>query len=53
MCIFSVFVYGPEMLCVPPIRAGMRDTCMNSDVEFTAFKIVFYEFFCYHPWDQV
>ena len=35
------------MLCahlyVPPVRADMRDTCMNSDVEFTVFKIVLYE----------
>ena len=30
-------------LHVPPIRAGMRDTCMNPDVEFTVFRIVFYE----------
>ena len=40
------------MLYVPPICAGMCDTCINSDVKFTEFKIVFYEIFCY-PWDQV
>ena len=43
MCIFSVFI--GQKCCVhtskyvPPIRAGMRDTCINPDVEF----IVFYE----------
>ena len=35
------------MLCAhlyaPPIRLGMRDTCMNPDVEFTVIKIVIYE----------
>ena len=40
-------VHRPELLCthlyVPPIHAGMRDTCMNPDVEFTVFKIVFSE----------
>ena len=42
-----VCVYWSEMLCahlyVPPIRAGMRDMCMNPAVEFTMFRIVFYE----------
>lgn len=28
---------------VPPIRADMRDKCMNHDVEFTVFKNVFFE----------
>ena len=28
---------------VPLIRAGMRDMCMNPNVEFTQIKIVFYE----------
>ena len=47
ICIFSVFV-GQKCcvtaaLHVPPIRAGMRDTCMNPDVEFTVFSIVFHE----------
>ena len=49
-------VYWSEMLCahfyVPPIRACMRDACMNPDVEFTVSKIVFYDFF-YHAWNQV
>ena len=48
--------YWSEMLCarfnVPPIRAGMRDTCMNPCVEFLMFKIVFYKIFD-HAWDQV
>ena len=30
-------------LHVPPICAGMCDMCVNPDVEFTVFKIVFYE----------
>ena len=30
-------------LYVPPIRAGLRDTSMNLDVEFTVLSIVFYE----------
>ena len=30
-------------LYVPAIRACMRDTCINSDVEFTVFKIVLCE----------
>ena len=47
ICIFSVFI-GQKCcvhahLHVPPIRAGMRDTCMNPVVEFTVFRIVFYE----------
>ena len=57
LCVFFLCLWARNavctMLCVPPIRAGMRNTCMNSDVEFTVFKIVFYEIFCYHPWDQV
>ena len=40
-------VYWLEMLCahfyVPLIREGMRDTCMNPGVEFTVFKLVFFE----------
>ena len=35
------------MLCaylyVPPIRAGMRDRCINSGVEFTVSKMLLYE----------
>ena len=38
---FSVFI--GQNFYVPLIRAGMRDTCMNPDVEFTVFKIVFFE----------
>ena len=30
-------------LYVPPICAGMGDTCMYPDVEFTVFTIVFVE----------
>mgnify|MGYP003689080445 CR=1 FL=1 len=30
---------------VPPIRTGMRDTCMNTDEEFTEIKVMFYEIF--------
>ena len=31
-------------LYLPPIRVGMRDTCINyPDVEFTVIKILFYE----------
>ena len=48
MCTFSV-LWGSEMLCaylyVPPICASMHDTCMTPDVEFTVFKIFFYEIF--------
>ena len=49
ICIFSVFI-GQKCcvhahLHVPPIRAGMRDTCMKPDVEFTAFRIVLNEIF--------
>ena len=47
LCIFSVFIGQTccvhTYLYVPPIRAGMRDTSMNPDEEFTVFKIVFYE----------
>ena len=45
MC-FILCVYWSEMLCAhmymfPPNRAGMCDACMNPDVVFTVFKIVF------------
>ena len=47
LSIFSVFIGQTccvhTYLYVPPIRAGMRDTSMNPDEEFTVFKIVFYE----------
>ena len=33
--------------CTAPIRAGMRDTCMNHNVEFTVLKIVFMKFWSY------
>ena len=33
---------------VPPIRAVMPDSCMNTDVELTVFKIVFYEILIMH-----
>ena len=40
-------VYWSEILCahlyVQPIFLGMRDTCMNPDVDLTVSKIVFYE----------
>ena len=43
MCTFSVF-WGSEMLCAH-LYASMRNACMNPDVEFTVFKILFYETF--------
>ena len=47
LCIFFLCLLVRNAVCaclyLPPIRAGMRDTCMNPDVEFTVFKIVFYE----------
>ena len=33
------------LVIVPPIRVGMRDSCMDPDVVFTVFKIVFYVMF--------
>ena len=46
MCIF-LCVYWLEMLYahlyVPPILACMPNTCMNPDLEFTVFKIVYFK----------
>ena len=46
LCVF-LCVYWSKMLCahlnVPPIRASMRDTCMNPYIEYKMFKIVFNE----------
>ena len=54
LCLYFC-VYWLEMMCaylyIPPIRAGIRNTCMNPGVEFTVFKIVFYNFD--HACDQV
>ena len=56
LCLFLLCLLVRNAVCaclyLPPIRAGMRDTCMNPDVEFavfTVFKIVFYQIFIM-PW---
>ena len=44
MCFFLCLLVRNAMctfVIVPPIRVGMRDACMNPDVVFTVFKIVF------------
>ena len=45
MCIFCVYWLKKlfAQLHVPPIRASMRDTCMNPDVEFAVSEFVFDE----------
>ena len=42
ICTFSVFWLSTH-LYVPPICASIRDTRMNPDVKFIAFKILFHE----------
>ena len=56
LCVFFLCLWARNAVCtmlyVPLIRAGMRDTCMKPDVEFTVFtvfKIVFYQILIM-PW---
>ena len=56
LCLFFLCLLVRNAVCaylyLPLIRAGMRDTCMNPDVEFavfTEFKIVFYQILIM-PW---